>query len=126
MPKTLVQINEQVSAAFAESKRDYRKEFPRGFVISRGRFLGISVADEHSNTRDLIPGEARRWDGTLADIKRLIEFAKKECGPNEKPFELSIFGGFDYADSLRQYQDGDYSPIVADWEIFIPVNEIET
>jgi hypothetical protein len=124
MPKTLAQIKDDCSVAANESKRDYRKEFPRGFVLSRGRYLSISVVDANGNVRDLYPGEARRWDGTLSDLQRAIEFARKECTSTEKPFEIGIFGGFDYADSLRDYQDGEYSPLVAEWEVTYPVSEI--
>ena len=122
MPKTLAQINEEIAVAAQDCKREFRRDVKGGLVISRGRFLSVTVADEHSNTKNPIEGEVWRWDGTFIDIRRAITASVKDSGL--KPVEVLIYGGYNHAQSLRAHQDGDYDPLVAEWEVIIPISEI--
>jgi hypothetical protein len=123
MRKTLAEIADACSVAATESKRDYRKEFRGGILFSRGRFLNLTLADEHSNTTQYVSGESWRWDGTLFDVHRLVAAAKKDH-PDKRIVEVGFFGGFDYADSIQAYHDGDYAPIVAEWEVSVPFDDL--
>ncbi|WOB06490.1 hypothetical protein [Piscinibacter gummiphilus] len=89
-----------------------------GVIQSRG--CSLRVVDAKGN---LLKGEAESWmwSGTGKSLLDAVMEARYTKGASE----LSISGGFNYAETPRALADGDYDPWVTDWEVVIWKREPE-
>jgi hypothetical protein len=106
------QINSRISEAYQAALVDAKHNCGRGCFRSRGRWL---KAVNHRG--DTVRGECDTWawDGKaadLADVQRIFE-------GDTSIQAIYIEGGVDYAESVRDFSDGAYDPLVEEWEFKI-------
>jgi len=113
--QTLTEIKRACSEAHQKCERDWRREFGirNGMMISRGRYIGVEVQPPEGLSKQVYEGEERPWDGSLRDLVNAINKAARQG----KVLSVFIFGGFNYAENLRDYNDGNYDALVNEWEI---------
>lgn len=114
MFKSITQLKVECSVAAQEAKREFRRDVKHGLLIPRGRYISITLV---INEREIqaLEGETWRWNGTNKDLERAVSGALTANGGSLK--EVSIFGAFNFAESLRDYQNGSYDPVCAEWEV---------
>jgi hypothetical protein len=112
---SLHKVKDAVDTAYNTEAREVRRSVEPGiYIASRGRW--VSTTDGCEQCRPCPGAEAYGWRGTLKQLHTLVADIEADY-PHVK--ELWIEGGFDCADNLRAYHDGDYDPWVGSWEVLI-------
>ena len=115
VPDTLANLKAMVSTIRTAAKHEAHKACGtvRGVFQSRGAVLTVDT--EHDSL--LTIGDCWEWDGTLKDIRKAWKRHSTEAATG-----MTICGGYDYAESPRAMQDGEYDPWVSEWDVAIPSN----
>lgn len=102
-------LNQAISAAYQDCLRATRKELG-GCIRSRGKFVYVSHGDRIDPR-----SEAEGWPfkGTQKELNALL--AEAESDPTIT--NVTIQGGLDYAESVRDFGEGWYDPWVGDWAV---------
>ena len=99
----------------------------KGWHKSHGVFLIASWSGDLSNwaiarSSGSVAGQARRWKGTLGEIKDMV--AKTTNRPGRKPPEaIFLYGGYEWASSLKALlacntsPEGQYKAFASKWKI---------
>lgn len=95
-----------------------------GIKIIRKRYHQADFPYIHYRQRCLIACDARGrlrgfdepwdWNGTLKEVKEFVKLAKAQGGT-----EVVLTGGYDVAASIKDFSDGNYEPLDADWEVSV-------
>lgn len=111
--KSLQDIKVEVSAARNEAVRKAESDY----ICIRSRGTWLNTTNKKEGQCDPQPqGECYEWNGTLKQIKNLIDDVEANHPDCD---EIWISGGYDGADSVRDLNDGDYDPWVSDWDVLI-------
>jgi hypothetical protein len=87
-----------------------RRESGCRYTPSRGTFIATSNAQGQCSPHP--EAEAIEWRGTAKEIDEVIA---KVLADYPECTEVYIAGGYDGADSVLDYQNGEYEPWVAAW-----------
>jgi hypothetical protein len=109
--RTVKDVNADCSAAYQECLREAKRSIGKGCYRSRGRFVCVYLVD--GGIWHETEGEAMSWEGTAAQFDKLRDLFNN----NNKIESIGIFGAVDYAESLRDFTDCCYDPIVNEWDI---------
>ncbi len=104
------QLKKARQVALSEAKATGYKHVP-----SRGTFLCTSNKKE-GQVDPALEGDMLSWDWTLRQIKELV--AKVEANYPEVD-EVYLAGGYDGAESVRDYIDGCYEPCLGMWDLVV-------
>jgi len=104
-------LNAAVSAAYQEMLRETRRELG-GCLRSRGKT--VCALDLHGNILPAYECGLTEWKGTQKHLDELIMLAMTGTVSL-----ISIVVALDYADSVRDFAEGNYDPIVAEADIVI-------
>lgn len=85
----------------------------KGVLHSRGRWLTFEVRTGDGRTENVYEGESQRWFGTKQELMRTRNHARRAG----QIVTSSIFGGFNYADTVADLHHGNYDPLVEEWEL---------
>lgn len=110
----LADVKAACTEAADTARNEWRKEFGRkGCLFPRAREVAAQVRLPSGAVENVLAGNGWEWDGTLATIKR----AAAKAAESGELVGVYVDGGFDYADSPRAKQDGDYDAWVTDWSV---------
>ena len=90
------------------------------YVRSRGVFL--CTADAHGQCAPNPEAECPPWRGTRHEIETLIDNVLLRY---PAVLRIAVSGGYDGAESLRNYVDGYYAPWVARWSVPVWERHVE-
>jgi hypothetical protein len=105
------QITAARNAALRESIADCGR---RGVHQSRGTWL--CTADAGGQCGPLPAAECHFWRGTWHEIRAAIADVKAN---HPGVTHLYVSGGYDHADSVRDYHDGNYTPWTGTWDVLV-------
>lgn len=111
------------AAAACEVKRFSKKLFTRTPTLYRSDYPSDHPDFDRIDVEDFAYDEDQREDGvTIFDIEdRLAHEIVKLIKRNNDVAKIWLEGGFDYAESLRAHNRGDYEPLVGNWELDIEI-----
>lgn len=112
---TLVQLRAQLGAARIAALKDARKDWNFRCFYPRGGTV-IATQDRNGQCAPHPEANAVPWHGTKVEIEATIEQVLRDY-PNVTRVYLA--GGFDGADSPLAYQEGDYQPQCAMWDVTV-------
>ncbi len=95
------------------SARAAGREVGSPFIRSRGTFL-CTAAFNGDQCAPRPEAEAAVWEGTLAEIEHLIDDVRRD---HPHVAEIYIAGGFDSAETLSDFEGGNYEPWVESWKV---------
>jgi len=111
----LKQIKDEVAEAREAAIKEAQEVCGRrGYLKSRGTF--IATAGNGCQCGPYPAAEALAWTGTLKEIEKL---AARVMANHPDVEEITITGGYDWAESLRAYLDSEYDPWVSAWEVVV-------
>lgn len=112
--KSLNELWEEVKKAREEARRE-ALDFRMPFIWSRG--LILSTRDKKGDQCSPWPeAEGCTWKN-MREIKGLVK--RIEEGQFKDVEEIYISGGFDTADSMQDYRDGNYEPWISSWSVTV-------
>lgn len=91
------------------------REVGSAFVRSRGTFL-CTANDRGDQCAPAPEAEAQEWDGTKAEIEHLVDDVQVR---HPEVVEIYVAGGFDSAERLTDFNNGDYEPWVSSWHVTV-------
>ena len=109
--KNAATLNAACVSAHQDCYHETRREL-RGCIRSRGR--KVYAIDLNGHIIPKYESEGVDWTGTAAQFMELRELANTGT--------VSMIGiscGYDYADSVRGFEDGCYDPFVAEWDVVV-------
>ena len=112
--KDIGEIKDAVREARGASLKEAKRECGRGILKSRGTYL--STADNDGQCSPRPAAECCTWKGTLKEIENLVNICLAEY---PKVTQIEICGGYDHAESLRDYHDSNYYPGAASWSVVV-------
>ena len=113
--KTLAEIKSEVSEAREEAIREAHQACGRrGHFPSRGTFL--STAGRFGQCEPRPQAECPTWGGTFKEIEELVALCLAQY---PEVTHIYIGGGYDHAESVREYTEGIYTPWAGSWEVMV-------
>jgi hypothetical protein len=113
--KNISEIKDSVREARFASIQEAKRECGRGVFQSRGTYL--TTADLQGGQCDPRPAaECCTWNGTYKEIEKLVNLCLAEY---PKVTQIEICGGYDHAESLRDYHDDNYYPWASSWSVVV-------
>lgn len=112
--RNLDAVKREVRAARYAALHEAKRTGGRGYYPSRGTFLATLSVQGQCPPAPM--AECKLWKGTLKEINSLITLC---LALYPDATEVVIGGGFDFAESVRHYADGDYTPWISSWEVSV-------
>lgn len=118
VPATIAVLKALVSTVRSAAQSQAQQDIgARGVYQSRGTYLTVDTVGDSILNR----AECHDWNGSLKELRATWARYGKETDHAGNPASaMTICGGFDFAESPRAMQCGDYDPWVAEWDVTVP------
>jgi hypothetical protein len=113
----ITELKKAVSLARIEAKAEAERDCGKGILMSRGAWIKTFDAKG-----ELLQGECDTWEFTgKADQ---FTFLANMLRYDSKVARIAIEGGWNWAESFRDHEEGNHEPYASEWEITFGTMEI--